>query len=103
MEAAIGNVIKMYEEIRHIYCWKNFTKDIEEYRRLCEYSQKDSIKRKFRVPGTYIDPPNSVNEIWYLDHANPKNGNYYFFIIDGLSLYLQVYKLLKLDESSYNT
>ena len=55
---------KMLDSIKSCFCWQNLRNDIETFIRSCERCQSEELKRKHRAPGTYIEQPSQVNELW---------------------------------------
>lgn len=63
----------MLDLIEPRFCWQNLRNDIETFVQseqmfllLSERCQSEELKRKHHAPGTYIEPPSQVNELWYM-------------------------------------
>ncbi|XP_058808350.1 uncharacterized protein K02A2.6-like [Phymastichus coffea] len=81
------------------YCWETKTEDIRNWIDSCEHCRNEEIKKRFRAPGTLIEAPSDINEIWYIDHAQPKKY-LYLFVIEALSRYVKVIILNSFDETT---
>ncbi|XP_055910432.1 uncharacterized protein K02A2.6-like [Eupeodes corollae] len=92
-------IVRMKQLARRYCYWHNIDRDIEKVVRSCQACALNQ-KSPAKAPTHHWEEPQENFQRVHIDYAGPKNGNFYFILIDAKSKWPEVRAIKKAPDTS---
>ncbi|XP_055904586.1 uncharacterized protein K02A2.6-like [Eupeodes corollae] len=92
-------IVRMKQLARRYCYWHNIDRDIEQVVRSCQACALNQ-KSPAKAPTHHWEEPQENFQRVHIDYAGPKNGNFYFILIDAKSKWPEVRAIKKAPDTS---